>query len=80
MKTNKEFRNEIFVNVATILDDMLRRNEFGSSLVAVTSEDGSELFDDSCNAIKLRYELSEFITTLRNVVKYSELCNEDSKL
>lgn len=80
MKTNKEFRNEIFVNVATILSDMLKRNEYGSALVAVSSEDGVELFDDSCNAIRLRHELFEFIGTLRNVVKYSELCNEKSEL
>lgn len=77
MKTNKEFRNEIFVKFATILDDMLKRNEFGSALVAVSSEDGAELFDDSCKAIKLRHELFEFITTLRNVVKYSKLCDEN---
>lgn len=76
MKSNSELRNEILLNVAVILTDMLKKNEYGHALVSVSSEDGDDLFDDSCNAIKLRHELFEFIGTIRNVVKYSEICND----
>lgn len=56
---------------ANIIDQLQKRYHYSDACVNV--ECGSVFFDDSCNYVDLIYELNQLVTTLRGMIKFSEL-------
>lgn len=53
-----------------ILDAIIKKYEPSDLFVHLPTD--HELFEDSCNFIGLRYELSELRNTLENMIRYNE--------
>lgn len=56
---------------ANIIDNIVRRYPYSDALVDLEPKD--PLFNDSCHYVGLVHELKDFATTLRGMIKFSEL-------
>lgn len=62
---------------ANIIEEIVRRYPYSDALVHLEPKD--PLFDDSCHYIGLVHELKDFATTLRGMVRFSELGESNPK-
>lgn len=69
-------RDEFATQIATILRKIL--NECPMSGEFVNASEENEFFEDSCNFSNLRYEISELVSVLRNLVRYSKMLMEEN--
>lgn len=58
---------------ANVIDQLA--NEYHYSQACINAKPGDVFFDDSCNYVDLVYELGQFTTMLRGIIRYGELGN-----
>ena len=56
---------------ANIIDQLKTRYRYSQACLNV--ETGDVFFDDSCNYVDLIFELDQFVTTLRGMIRFSEM-------
>lgn len=75
MSEKKKLQVKFCRQMAAVLNDLLKKHEFGKALVAVPSDGDQDLFFESCAAIGLRAELFQMMEWFELTAKYSDVCD-----
>lgn len=67
----RELRNGYQKQMIAILRHILGENKISDEFRKI--EPNEKFFNDACEFVNLRYELSELITTLRRQIEYTEV-------
>lgn len=73
---NKE-KNQWREEMATLIEAMLEKNRPSGEFAHSTEK--QPFFEDSCRFVKLHFELTGLVATLRNLNRYSEIISEESE-